>query len=406
MQGRAKWRRVTRREGDARRLSMQSRPLLGGILALCAAMGIGRFAYTPILPAMQAAGGLDITQAGVLASANYAGYLVGALIVAIVVPVLSRSAVWRVAAVAVVVTTALMAIGAGLLAWSVVRFVSGLASAAVFVLSSGLVLDGLRRQGQATRSGWLYSGVGLGIVISGVVVRGTAGALGWRGDWLLLAVIAAAALSLSWRWLPHAERESAPTAGRQPTPTWRIAMTPAVLLLFAAYFLEGVGYIVSGTFLVAIVDRTPGLEGLGSGVWIVVGLAVIPSSALWAASAGRVGYGRALAAAYGLQACGIALPILGGSGAAFSSAILFGGTFAGISALTLTLAGHLAPRRSASLIGMLTAAFGLGQVIGPLLAGVIADRTQGFAAALVVAATLVLGGGALMAVLPSREGAG
>jgi predicted MFS family arabinose efflux permease len=381
---------------------MQSRPLLGGILALCAAMGIGRFAYTPILPAMQAAGGLDITQAGVLASANYAGYLVGALIVAIAVPVLSRTNVWRVAAVAVVVTTALMAISAGLFAWSVVRFVSGLASAAVFVLSSGLVLDGLRRQGQATRSGWLYSGVGLGIVVSGVVVRTTAGALSWRGDWLLLAFIAAAALSLSWHWLPHAERESAPTARKQPT--WRIAVTPAVLLLFAAYFLEGVGYIVSGTFLVAIVDRTPGLEGLGSGVWIVVGLAVIPSSALWAASAGRVGYGRALAAAYGLQACGIALPILGGSGAAFGSAILFGGTFAGISALTLTLAGHLAPRRSASLIGMLTAAFGLGQVIGPLLAGVIADRTQGFTAALVVAATLVLGGGALMAVLPSAEG--
>jgi predicted MFS family arabinose efflux permease len=381
---------------------MQSRPLLGGILALCAAMGIGRFAYTPILPAMQAAGGLDITQAGVLASANYAGYLVGALIVAIVVPVLSRTNVWRVAAVAVVVTTALMAISGGLFAWSVVRFVSGLASAAVFVLSSGLVLDRLRRQGQATRSGWLYSGVGLGIVISGVVVRGTAGALGWRGDWLLLAVIAAAALSLSWRWLPHAERESVPTARKQPT--WRTAVTPAVLLLFAAYFLEGVGYIVSGTFLVAIVDRTPGLEGLGSGVWIVVGLAVIPSSALWSASAGRVGYGRALAAAYGLQACGIALPILGGSGAAFGSAILFGGTFAGISALTLTLAGHLAPRRSASLIGMLTAAFGLGQVVGPLLAGVIADRTQGFTAALVVAATLVLGGGALMAALPSAEG--
>jgi MFS family permease len=176
-------------------------------------------------------------------------------------------------------------------------------------------------------------------------------------------------------------------------------VSPALILLFVAYFLEGVGYIVSGTFLVAIVDGMPGLAGLGSGVWIVVGLAVIPSSALWAASAARIGYARALVAAYALQVCGIALPLAGGAGAAFVSALLFGGTFAGITALTLTLAGFLTPRRSASLIGALTASFGIGQVIGPVLAGIIASRAHGFAPALIVASGIIFVAAALMAAL-------
>ncbi len=186
------------------------------------------------------------------------------------------------------------------------------------------------------------------------------------------------------------------------------AVPIAHVLLFAAYFLEGIGYIVTGTFLVAIVDGTPGLRGIGADVWIVVGLAVIPSAVLWAALAGRAGYARALAGAYVLQAIGIALPIAGGAGAAFASAVLFGGTFAGITALTLTLGGHLAPSRSARLIGMLTAVFGLGQMIGPVLGGVIAHRAQDFTPALAAASALVLTGGVLMASLqpfdPLRQG--
>jgi len=186
------------------------------------------------------------------------------------------------------------------------------------------------------------------------------------------------------------------------------AVRVAHVLLFAAYFLEGIGYIVTGTFLVAIVEGTPGLQGIGADVWIVVGLAVIPSVAFWAALAGRASYARALAGAYVLQAVGIVLPIAGGSVAAFASAVLFGGTFAGITALTLSLAGHLAPGRSARLIGMLTAVFGVGQMIGPVLAGFIVSRAQDFTPALAAASALVLAGGVLMALLqpfdPLRPG--
>ena len=383
-------------------------PLLGGILALAAAMGIGRFAYTPLLPAMQQAAGLDPTQAGLLAAANYAGYLAGALLAAFAVPVSGRIRILLGSAVAVAATTAVMAITTDFAAWSVVRFVAGLASAGVLVLASGLVLDDLRRQGRASLSGWLFSGVGLGIVISGVVVRLTGETFGWRGDWLLLALLATAAIYPCWRWLPRAVRVNAPAAASPPATVHDQTARTAHVLLYAAYFLEGIGYIVTGTFLVAIVDGTPGLRGIGADVWIVVGLAVIPSVALWAELAGRAGYARALACAYALQAVGIVLPISGGAGAAFASAVLFGGTFAGITALTLALAGHLAPKHSARLIGILTAVFGVGQMIGPVLAGLIVSRAQSFAPALAAASALVLTGGVLMALLqpfdPLRRG--
>jgi predicted MFS family arabinose efflux permease len=267
------------------------------------------------------------------------------------------------------------------------------------VLASGLVLDDLRRQGRASLSGWLFSGVGLGIVISGIVVRLTAESLGWREDWLLLAVLATVAIYPCWRWLPLAVGETTPAATSPPAPVRDHAERITHVLLFTAYFLEGIGYIVTGTFLVAIVDGTPGLRGIGADVWIVVGLAVIPSVALWAKLAGRAGYARSLAGAYALQAVGIALPIAGGAGAAFASAVLFGGTFAGITALTLALVGHLAPERSARLIGMLTAVFGAGQMIGPVLAGFIVSRAQDFTPALTAASALVITGGVLMVLL-------
>lgn len=380
------------------------RTVLGGILALAAAMGIGRFAFTPILPAMQQATPLDTAQAGLLAAANYAGYLVGAVLIAVAVPVAMRRGILMGSLVAIAATTAAMAATTNFLAWGVIRFVAGLASAGVFVLASGLVLDTLRRAGHAARSGWLYSGPGVGIAVSGLAVRAAGATVGWRGDWLILALFSALVLYPCWRWLPRGGDQKSATGATAPAQLTLPRFV--VALLFAAYFLEGLGYIVTGTFLVAIVNRMPGLDGFGNAMWIVVGVAAIPSGVLWVLLGSRTGYARALALAYVAQACGILLPLLGGAGAALASAVIFGGTFLGITALTLALAGRLAPHRTARLIGMLTAIYGLGQVIGPVFAGFVAARSGGFGPALVAAAAIILLGGALMAVFhacdPSR----
>ncbi len=254
--------------------------LAGGCLALAAAMGIGRFAYTPILPAMQRSVGFGTGTAGLLASANYAGYLVGALLIAATPPRVPRRQVLVGCLVAIGITTALMAATTDTLAWGIIRFLSGIASAGVFVLASGLVLGELRREHRISLAGWLYAGVGIGIATSGVVVRVATARLGWRGDWLALAAIAIVAIYPCGRWLPRPAPVVSSSAGQvhADRPPGR-----AFALLFAAYFLEAVGYIVTGTFLVAIVNRTPGREATGATVWIVVGVAAVPAAVLWTA---------------------------------------------------------------------------------------------------------------------------
>jgi predicted MFS family arabinose efflux permease len=377
------------------------RTLFGGGLALAAAMGIGRFAYTPILPVMQRSVGFSTGTAGLLASANYAGYLAGALLIAVAPPRVPRRPILVGCLIAVGITTGLMAVAADPLTWGVIRFLSGIASAGVFVLASGLVLGALRRRGRIAWAGWLYAGVGLGIATSGFVVRAGTGALGWRGDWLALAAVALAAVYPCWRWLPRPDPALAsPSSGQGQSDR---APGDALALLFVAYFLEAVGYIVTGTFLVAIVNRTPGREATGANVWVVVGVAAVPAAILWTAAATRLGLTRALALAYSAQACGILLPIAGGVVVDYASAMLFGGTFIGITALTLTLAGRLAPHRTAELIGLLTAAYGVGQIIGPVLAASLASSAHSFTPALIAAAAIVLIGGMLMIAFEIRD---
>jgi MFS family permease len=171
-------------------------------------------------------------------------------------------------------------------------------------------------------------------------------------------------------------------------------------LLCSDYFLVGAGYIVTGTFLPTIVESLPGLGSLGASAWILVGLAAAPSVLLWANMASRLGSATALAAAYVVQATGIILPAVSDAWwAAAASALLFGGTFVGIAALTLTYAREVTGgRRSGLAIGLLTAAFGVGQVLGPLVAAALAGETGGFGPALVLASAAVALGALLLPV--------
>ena len=179
-----------------------------GLLALAVAMGIGRFAFTPILPAMRDAFALPPAVLGALASTNYLGYLLGALAGA--TPVLGRwsDTILRGCLLAVVVTTALMAATSAVPVWLALRFLAGLASAGVFVYGSAVILGWLARRGRLDLTGWFYSGVGVGIAGSGLVVLGSQrlaphDAPSWRVEWTGAALLAAALTALCWSRLPR-----------------------------------------------------------------------------------------------------------------------------------------------------------------------------------------------------------
>lgn len=377
------------------------RALAGGLAALVVTMGVGRFAYTPLLPVMQREFGFGADLGGALASLNFVGYLLGALL-CVFLPVAGRRALLlRGSLVLSVATTALMGLSAAPAVWGGLRLLSGVASAGAMVLGSALVLEALAGHPAAWLRGLIFSGIGLGIALTGLLTLLWEGALSAAGMWLGLAAVCLPLAAISWRWAPG-DTPAPPAAGARALPLSRRSRR---LLggLVLAYFCEGLGYIITGTFLVAIVRQTTGAAAAGNLTWVVVGLAAAALTPLWPLAASRFGAVPALVAAHLLQAAGILLPALsGGLAAAIIGATLFGGTFLGVVIMSLNLGRGLAPGRGTAVIGALTAAFGVGQIIGPLAAGGLAARTASFTLALAGAAAVVALGGLALALAARR----
>ncbi len=365
----------------------------GGLLALAVAMGIGRFVYTPILPAMAA--GLDLTasQAGLIASANFLGYLLGAL--AASTPRLpgSRRA-WLVGAlVASALTTGLMGAAAGLPVFLALRFLGGLASAFVMVFASSLVLDRLAGAGRPDLAAVHFAGVGSGIALSTLLVAALSGA-DWRILWLASGAAALLAIPAVAAFVPPE-----PGARRGAAATAPLALSRPLVALIAAYGLFGFGYVITATFLVAIVREAPELRAVEPVIWLAVGLAAAPSIALWNRVAARIGTMPAFALACLLEAVGVALSVLAaGAVAALLAAAFLGGTFVAITAIGLVGARSLSRSDPRQVVALMTAAFGAGQIVGPVLAGLMVDRSGSYAGpSLVAAGALVVAAGLSLA---------
>lgn len=316
-------------------------------------MGIGRFVYTPILPAMVAGLALSESQASTVATANYLGYLVGTVIL-MRRPDAKTTTTLRTGLIATVILLAAMAVEGPTWWFCVLRLGAGLASAVVFVCLADSTPVLMASGGSP---GIAYGGVGIGIALSGisVIVAGTAP---WPALWLIAAAGAAVLVAVAW-----------PVRVGHPVPKLEPASRDVdradgrgVALLKVAYLLEGIGYIIIGTYLVAFVASTTG-GGAGAWVWVVAGLAAIPSPLLWSALSLRFSVGHCLMAAYLLQILAALVPVVVDSAAAgFVSAALFGATFMGITQMTIAAAG----RRGAG-AAPLTMVYAVGQILGPVI---------------------------------------
>ena len=367
---------------------------IGGLLALAIAMGIGRFVYTPLLPAMASAEGLGASEAGLIASSNYVGYLLGALLALTSAMGGPRRRWLLVALAASVVTTAAMAFAEGFVAFLGVRLLGGIASAWVMVFASAIVLERAAEAGRGALGAVHFAGVGTGIALASLLVTLVFGAGGgWRAAWLCNGVVGAALAVLVARLLVDREPPSSPGAAPGPGPNRGAAFGG----LLVGYALFGFGYVVTATFIVQLV-RSAGLSLQAETlVWALVGVTAAPSVALWNRVARRVGPGTAMAAACALEAVGVVASVSGGGlGALALAAVLLGGTFVGVTYLGLAearLRWSGEPRRA---VAAMTAAFGAGQIVGPGLAGTLRDRTGTFlwptllaALALLLAAALI-----------------
>jgi MFS family permease len=348
-----------------------------GAAALAAGMGVGRFVYTPILPLMHAQAGLSPQLGAGLATANYVGYLVGAL-TAIVLPGLVGSrAVLRVSLLVLVASLALLPATHAAVGWLGLRAIAGVTSALIFVVAGSALLSGLRAHGQHL-VGWGFGGVGAGIALSGGLVLALRTGGTWQEAWWSAAALALVCTALAWRLPVGGPAAAGGARAERVGPRWFAA-------LLTSYSLEGVGYIIAGTFLVAAIDQSaPGW--VGSGAWVLVGLAALPSTALWALLSRTWSRPTLLTAALVVQAVGIALPVLaGGVPAALGSAVLFGATFLGAATLTLAIGAHLGVPRA---VAILTTGYSAGQILGPLVVTPLLHN--GYHEALLIGACVVV----------------
>lgn len=361
--------------------------LLGGAIGMAIAMGVGRFAYTPILPLMQRDLGISNSIAGWLAGFNYLGYLAGAVLCSSA-PGFLRSRFIGIGALFLsVATTFGMGLAESVFWWGFMRLISGVASAVLFIIISTEVGASLVRRGHGHWLGVLYGGIGAGIVLSGLIIPWLDRLGQWNGAWTGMGVVTALLALLAVAIVRGNVDEQQIATEKEQEARSLMCLWPMAV----AYFFEGLGYIVSATFLVAIVALTPGLESYASYSWVAVGLAAVPSTILWPLISRYIGRKKALLAAYAIQASGIFLSIHADTVIeVMYAAITFGATFLGIVVLTLAEGNLRIKHDQKRATAILTASFSVGQILGPIAAGFLADIRQGFTLPLLLASICIM----------------
>lgn len=377
--------------------------VLAGSASLAIAMGVGRFAFTPILPMMLHDGVLDLTRAGGLATANYVGYLVGALAAMAVPRSWDHTSIIRLTLASTVLLTALMSAPYAE-AWVALRFLAGVASAIGFVFTSGWCLAQLSGTGSSIGSA-IFTGPGAGIAASGVAASGMT-LLGLSGStaWLVFAALSATISAVIWRTFGNNSKPSdAYSVGTSTRASGKVPKSEMPLFAMA-YGLAGFGYIITATYLPVIAKNSIPGSPLLTVFWPLFGVAAVVGSLLAARVKHTSDVRLHLIGAYLVQAVGVALSVVwhDAFGLAISS-ILVGLPFTAISFFAMNEVRRIRSSHHARYMGLLTAVFAVGQIMGPPAVGAIMRRVAtvdaGFDLALAVAGIALVVGAALFVLM-------
>ncbi|WP_044432838.1 YbfB/YjiJ family MFS transporter [Skermanella aerolata] len=380
---------------------------LAGSVSLAVAMGVGRFAFTPLLPMMLRDGTIDIAQGSWLATANYLGYLAGALLCMVLPRSWSGAVMIRFGLIATVLLTLGMALPLPAL-WPLLRFLAGVVSAVVFVFTAGWCLARLARLGAPAMAGAIFTGPGLGIALSGLAATVMV-AVHWSAatGWLVFALLAAVLSVVVWPVFKGADpaAPSAAATAPPPAPPAPVGGGTAEMTVFTlAYGLAGFGYIITATFLPVIArEALPGSVWLDL-FWPILGLAVVAGALLTTRVPTRFDTRLVLAVCYAIQGLGVILTLFVSSLAGFIvSSALVGLFITSISFFAMQEARRLRPHHAARFMGLLTALYGIGQIAGPpLTAALLArlpSRAEGFGWSLGIASAALAAGACLYVVM-------
>jgi MFS family permease len=366
--------------------------ILTGIAALTIAVGIGRFSYTPILPYMISELNLTTTEAGLIASSNYLGYLLGSLIP--IFPQFPKN-IRSIFIYSIFISiTSLFAMGLTntFEVFILIRFIHGIFSAFVLILGTSLIVSHVQKKGKIFLGTAHFSGVGLGMALSAIVVS-YLGFLNFTWDelWFSIGILA---IMLSFQIIKFTPIQKAEVKYNLKSKN---KTSLGFSLITISYGLYGFGYVAFGTFISTMSRLTPGLEKTEPYVWFVVGVTGIPSVFFWNWFGSKIGNDIGLFLANLILGLGVLFSVLiNNEFGIFISCILFGLSFVPITSMCL-LEGQ--KRFSGSFIvstAILTFSFSIGQMIGPYLSGLLTDYYNSFFFSMIISGIVLIFGSLLM----------
>jgi len=371
--------------------------ILTGIAALTIAVGIGRFSYTPILPYMISELNLTTTEAGLIASSNYLGYLLGSLIP--IFPQFPKNirSIFIYSIFISIISLFAMGLTNTFEVFILIRFIHGVFSAFVLILGTSLIVSHVQKKGKLFLGTAHFSGVGLGMALSAIVVS-YLGFLNFTWDelWFSIGILA---IMLSFQIIKYTPIQKAEVKYNLNSKN---KTNLGFSLITISYGLYGFGYVAFGTFISTMSRLTPGLEKTEPYVWFVVGVTGIPSVFFWNWFGSKIGNDIGLFLANLILGLGVLFSVLiNNEFGIFISCILFGLSFVPITSMCL-LEGQ--KRFSGSFIvstAILTFSFSIGQMIGPYLSGILTDYYGSFFFSMIISGIILIFGSLLM-INPNR----
>lgn len=370
-----------------------------GLVALAVAMGIGRFAFTPLLPLMLNDSSVTLAGGSWLATLNYIGYFVGAAICLFIRPDSARMV--RIGLVATALLTLAMAAPGELWLWTLWRTASGVASAFVMVYTSGWCMQRLAEMDKASWAGIIFCGPGIGIAVTGFAVFGLAALdahAAW--GWALFGILAAVLTVVVWPVFtsvvsaPSTTSAALPVAPRLNGEAWGLTI---------GYGLAGFGYIITATFLPVIARQVLPGSLWADLFWPMFGVGAAVGALATIKLGTRHDNRKLLTIAYCVQALGVVIAVAWPTVAGFAlSSVLAGLPFTALVGFAMAEARRLWGPQAPRLMGLMTAVYGLGQISGPPLAAALVIRTGGFSLALACAASALFAGAVIFFVMRYR----
>jgi len=375
-----------------------------GTIVIMACLGFGRFSLGMLLPSMASSLKLSYAQIGYISTGNFIGYLASVLLCA---PIARRFGSRRLIFIALVIIAASMALISAAQSFAAVLvfyFITGIGSGAANVPMMGLITAWFDRAIRGKAAGFVVIGSGFAIILSGRLipyVNGLRGVDGWRANWLVLslcvAVIAGLALlvlrnrpdELGLRPLGSDGPRPAASMGGAPAPAFSIYRNRTLYLLGAIYFLFGYTYVIYATFIVTALVKERGFsETVAGNFWSWVGFLSLFSGPVFGTLSDRIGRKAGLMIVFGFQMLAYLLvaadlpPLF-----LYLSIGFFGVCAWSIPSIMVAAVGeYVGTEKALAAFGFITFIFGLGQITGPSIAGILAERTGAFSSSFFMAA--------------------